>query len=543
MMDFEQSEHDFSLSKTPSSFEKLKATPAQRLCQHLLDASVVLYEDWEALPPAAMEELMLQEEPKAFLELAVKHNLLTEYQAMRISAGKRFGLTLGNYRVLSHLSSGGMGIIYKAEHTRMRRQVAVKVLPVPRNQNTRMLMRFFAEMRAIARLQHPNIVTAFDAGRELDPDNLDAPVLHYLVMEYVPGEDLESHVNGHGPLPAARACDLMCQVASALAEADKHRLIHRDIKPSNIMITSEGQAKLLDFGLVHHFQSKLTLPQVTIGTIDYMPPEQARDAGNVDIRADLYSLGATLYWCLTGSLPFPRKGSTTHDLIRRQTQPPPSARSLRPEIPIELDVVVRRMMALEPDDRYPTPTAVIQVLLPFRRGASREFNAVNGIAASLSAADRPGSGERSVHRVLIVDDEPSIRDLCRATLKSDHVICDLVENGARALEAVREQPYDLVLLDIDMPEVTGPEVLRELRTSPPWPNLKVIMFSGKAASDEMAQMLSAGADDFLTKPFSLVQLRSRVKGVAAQGRPGPLRSAATKLAGSQRPAGTEPQLA
>jgi response regulator RpfG family c-di-GMP phosphodiesterase/serine/threonine protein kinase len=511
MMDIEQPDPEFALTKTPSSFEKFRDSPAQRHIRQLLETSIILPDDWEALSPAAMDEVLAQDDFKTLLELLVKHGLLTDYQATRLGAGKKFGLILGNYRILSHLSSGGMGIIYKAEHVHMRRPVAIKVLPSPRNQNTRMLMRFFAEVRAVARLQHPNIVTAFDAGREFNADDPDSPVLHYMVMEYIPGEDLETYVNAHGPLPAGQACDLACQVASALAEADKHHLIHRDIKPSNIMVTPEGLAKLLDFGLVHHFQSRLTLPQMTIGTIEYIPPEQARDAAQVDIRADIYSLGGTLYWCLTGLAPFPRRGSTTQDLIRRQNQPPPSARTLRPEIPVELDAVLRRMMALSADDRYPSPASVLQALLPFRKHASREFPSVLGTGSSASWADRPAPQADVVHRILIVDDDASIRDLCRAALQSERVVCDVAEDGLAGLEATRTTAYDLLLLDIDMPELPGPAVLRHLRAFPPSLHVKIIMFSGKSSPDEMAEMLMAGADDFLTKPFSLIQLRSRVK--------------------------------
>jgi response regulator RpfG family c-di-GMP phosphodiesterase len=370
-------------------------------------------------------------------------------------------------------------------------------------------------MRAIAQLEHPNIGGSFDAGQEINPHDPDAPVLHYLVMEYVPGEDMESYVNAHGPLPPGQACDLIGQVASALAEADKHKLIHRDIKPSNIMVTPDGQAKLLDFGLVHHFRNRLTEPRTTMGTVDYMPPEQARDAGTVDIRADVYSLGGTLYWCLTGSLPFPQQGNITQELIQRQTQPPPSVRGHKPEIPVELDVVVKRMMATNPDDRHQAPTAVLRALLPFRRRPSREYINVGGVACvsrnAGSASRETQAAAEKVHRVVIVDDEAEIRDLCRYALHAEGFACAEADNGLRALELIEARPCDLVLLDIDMPEMSGREVLTHLRAAPPWPNLKIIMFSGRAASDDLAQLLLAGADDYLTKPFSLFQLTARVK--------------------------------
>src|SRR5262249_38056888 len=155
------------------------------------------------------------------LALLVQHQLLTEYQAARIEAGTTFGLVLGNYRVLDRLGAGGMAVVFKAEHILMRRLVAIKVLPQAVEQDDRMLQRFFCEMRASARLLHPNIVSALDAGTLIGPD-VDTPKLHYFVMEYVPGEDLEDLVQARGPLAPAKACEIAYQVASALAVVAKH---------------------------------------------------------------------------------------------------------------------------------------------------------------------------------------------------------------------------------------------------------------------------------------------------------------------------------
>ena len=157
-------------------------------------------------------------------------------------------------------------------------------------QNQKLLLRFFTEMRTVAQLQHPNIVAAIDAG-EAAGTNPDDPTLHYFVMEYVPGQDLEQLVEQQGPLPVAKACDFAHQIASALAEPHKHNLVHRDLKPSNVLITPDEQAKLLDFGLARHFRHRHTEPGTLLGTLDYMAPEQAQDAASVDIRADIYSPG------------------------------------------------------------------------------------------------------------------------------------------------------------------------------------------------------------------------------------------------------------
>lgn len=480
----------------------------QMLLKEWLAGSLILSEDWEALAPDRRETIQNCTDNQVLLELLVENGLLTRYQAARITAGKRFGLVLGNYRVLERLGAGGMGVVFKAEHMRMRRLVAIKVLSLSREEDPQTLARFYSEMRAVAQLQHPNIIGAIDAGESTN-DDPDAPVLHYFVMEYVAGKDLEDQVSAKGPLPPAKACELAYQVASALEEANKHHLVHRDIKPSNILITFEDQAKLLDFGLARHFRNRLTEPGTVLGTVDYMAPEQARDSTTVDIRADLYSLGATLFFCLTGKPPFPPQASITQDLMLRLTQPAPSVRKSRPEVSAELDAVIARMMAMNPDDRYPTPQAVMRALLRFLKPESREFAAPRPSSGLLRPPAPPTS--RPIHAILVVDDEADVRNLCGYALTAHGLHCESAEDGPTALAMIQTKPFDLVLLDIDMPGITGLEVCRRLREAPPTPNLKIVMFSGRACADEMARMLLAGANDYLTKPFSLVQLFSRIK--------------------------------
>jgi response regulator RpfG family c-di-GMP phosphodiesterase/serine/threonine protein kinase len=486
-------------------------SPAQVLLQQLLASSLILAEDWELLPAATRDELLRCTETDPLLLCLVEQSLLTEYQAARIGAGKMFGLTLGNYRVLDRLGAGGMGIVFKAEHLRMRRLVAIKVLPLAPDQDPKLLRRFYTEMRLVAQLQHPNIVGAIDAGETTSPAP-DSPILHYFVMEYVPGQDLEESVKVNGPLAPAQACDLAYQVACALAEAHKHNLVHRDIKPSNIRVTPEGQAKLLDFGLARRFRSDLTEPGTVLGTLDYMAPEQARDSTTVDIRADIYGLGGTLFWCLTGRMPFPQKENLVQELACRRSQAAPEVRTWRPDVPPELDAVVARMMACNPDDRYPAPQAVLRALLPFLKPELRDHL----LAPTAPAPDQrlplpeAAPGTPRVHRILIVDDEVNMRKFCRYVLQSAGYQYEEAANGLLALEAFRNQSYDLVLLDMDMPVMNGLEVLKHLRQAPPCPHLKIVMFSGRSHCDEMAQTLLAGADDYLTKPFSTVQLRARL---------------------------------
>jgi putative two-component system response regulator len=463
-------------------------------------------EDWKQVPAQVQQRMLACPDRRQVLSVLVENHLLTEYQAARIHAGTTFGLVLGNYRILDRLGAGGMAVVFQAEHLEMRHTVAIKVLPLLSGQDERLQSRFTAEMRIVARLRHPNIVAALDAGRVLS-GGPDATELWYLVMEYVPGLDLEAYIDAHGPLTTIKASNLVYQAASALEEISRYHLVHRDIKPSNIIVTPEDQAKVLDFGLSRQIDTRVTQPGTLLGTLDYMAPEQARDASSVDIRADIYSLGATLYWCLTGRVPHHETHSGL-DLFHRFQRPPPSARKVVPSVPLEMDAVLAKMMARKPEDRYQTPPAVMRALLPFLKPDTLDVP-LSGRASEhyVPAEPRPiGSG----HRILIVDDEVGIRQFCRAVLQGDGRQCDEAPDAPTALAMVTQKPYDLVVTDVCMPRMTGIEMTRTLRAIQPWPHLKIVMFSGTATSDELAQMLAAGADDFLIKPLSIITLQGRV---------------------------------
>ena len=479
-------------------------SPTSPLLKQLLTSSIAAFEDYELLTDLQRADLNEIDSLQDLLPRLVECSLLTQFQADRVGSGKTFGLIVNNYRVLARLGAGTMGVVFKAEHVRLRKPVAIKILAPSYDQDERILSRFFAEIRAIARLQHPNIVAAIDAGSTAEV-GLGSPTLHYLVMEYVPGQDLEEYVVDNGPISVTKACEVMYQVASALEESHRHQLVHRDLKPSNVRITPDGQAKLLDFGLTRHRQNRLTEPGLLVGTIDYMAPEQAQDSSKVDIRADLYGLGGILYWCLTGKIPFPSDGSLTQSLTRRQTDPPPTLRKIRPDLPAELDVVLSKLLAVRPEDRYPNPRQAMRALLPFLKEEQAEYVQLQEEGAA------PVASAVKARKILIVDDEPVIRSLCRYALQSDDLKFEEAGDGKQALEMLRANPYDLVLLDIDLPSMKGNEVLAALRAAPPWPNLKVLMFSGRSAPDEMAQLMLAGADDYLVKPFTTVQLQARVK--------------------------------
>ena len=494
---------------------------ASSLLRELLDSSIILPEDWDDLTDAPRQELTACTDKDALLALLVEHHLLTPYQADRIDAGKIHGLILGNYRVLDRLGCGGMGIVFKGEHMRMRRLAAIKVLPLYPDTDERLRRRFLLEMRTIAQMKHPNIIEALDDGY-LEGATTGEPSVHFFVMEYVPGHDLDELIAEKGPMRPDQACNIAYQVASALAEAYQHNVVHRDIKPSNIRVTADQQAKLLDFGLVRRLHHRITDHGTVLGTMDFIAPEQARDASNVDIRADIYGLGGTLFWCLTGRTPFQGNDSLAVTLLRRMNQKPPSLQLVNPMLPAELDALVVRMMACNPDDRYPTPQAVMKALLPFlKSGSCDSFYQMPSAEKKKSQHGKspvqtsPTSefGEKTprVQRVLVADDTRMVRSFCAHTLHEAGFECDQVENGALALSAISSKAYDLLLTDWMMPEMTGLELCQKVRENPPSPNFKIILFSSEVTDDKVAQMLAGGADDFLPKQFSPVQLVARVQ--------------------------------
>ena len=486
----------------PASTDSLAG---RELVNCLIDTSLVLTEDWESLDSSQRAPIERCRDADSVLDLLAKEQLLTTYQVDRIRAGTTAGLVLGNYRVLERLGAGGMGVVFKAEHLLLRQIVAIKVLPNVPDQDPQILHRFIAEMRTVAQLSHPNIVAALDAGILPGKDCASAP-LRYFVMEYVPGYDLDEHVRRHGPMPIVKACTLAHQLAGALEEAHRFNLVHRDIKPSNVLLTPEDLPKLLDFGLARQHTSKITTPGIVLGSVEFMAPEQAQDPSTVDVRADIYGLGAVLYWCLTGKPPFQAQGGLAQDLAARLTTIPVAPRSLRSEIPADLDTVVMRMLALRPEERYATPQAVMRALLPFLRPQS--FHGTHpGDTGDCSARLTTGP---KVHRLLIVDDEEAIRSYCRCALESEGLYCDESGTGVEAIDKTVTGTFDLVLMDLHMPQMSGAEACKHLRKHCS-PNLKIILCSGKSSPDDMTQLLLTGADDCLSKPFSAIQLRARVK--------------------------------
>lgn len=487
--------------------ESSRSIPAGHYVRKLLGSSIVPVGEWDALSPEQKAELLASHNDETLLFGLARMGLITPYQLGCIRRGETHTLVLGNYRILDKIGSGGMGVVFKAEHIKLRQTVAVKALFVNGDKNRRAVDRFFHEVLAVTRLKHPHIVAAVDAGEQAGAGPQGAPV-PYLVMEYVEGRNLEDLVLQDGPLPIEQACLIAHQIADALTEAHRHDLIHRDIKPGNIIIAPDGNAKLLDFGVARlpSPDERMTKDGARLGTIGYMAPEQVRSAKSVDARADIFGLGASLYFTLTGRDPFePPIGSAGASCT-------PSAREWRRDVSYELDAVIAKFMALNPEARVPTADAAMRELLPFLSSITdRKLRPAERMPATSDATDTVPDAALAPQRILIVDDQIDVRRVCRLALANDGAHCDEVSTGLDALEQIEREVYDLVLLDVDLPGCSGEVVLKKIRQQPPTPNIKVIMLSGRTSGDELSRMMLAGADDFLTKPFSLVQLRARTR--------------------------------
>ncbi|MCL2744835.1 MAG: serine/threonine protein kinase [Planctomycetaceae bacterium] len=278
----------------------------------------------------------------------VNRYLLTVWQVRQLFKGRYKGFFLRQYKILGHLGTGGMSSVYLAEHILMKRRVAVKVLPRNRMKKSIYLERFIREAQAVASLDHPNIIRAYDIDQQDD--------VHYIVMEYFPGINLQELVEKEGKIPFSRVVNILRQIAGALGSAHETGIIHRDVKPGNILVNDLGEAKILDLGLAlideKMFEGRITHIQenTILGTADYLAPEQALDSHKVDARADIYALGGVLYFCLTGHAPFP-DGSVSTRLLAHQQKEPPSVLLDRPDTPPDLVALCQKMMSKKPEKR------------------------------------------------------------------------------------------------------------------------------------------------------------------------------------------------
>ncbi len=345
----------------------------------------------------------------------VRRGVLTQWQADNLLQGKHKGFRLGPYRILKPLGRGGMSQVILGEHEMMHRLCAIKVLPTKYQEDTDLLARFQREAQAVAKLDHPHIVRAYDFNKDVRYGK----EIYYLVMEYVDGQDLRRMVDQQGPLDYRKAADFIAQAADGLAHAHSAGFVHRDIKPANLIVDNNGVLKILDLGLAR-FTFEGENPWETaegqpsaVGTADYVAPEQVADSRNSDGRADIYSLGLTFYFLLTGRRPFPKPTLVEVLLAHRTEQPEPIA-ELRPDVPFDLLDTIDRMIAKEPLQRFQTAREVGDAIRNWlsESPSSREYSRISALMAAAMrgkqapAGDAAPAADAAELELAALDDEP-----------------------------------------------------------------------------------------------------------------------------------------
>jgi len=311
---------------------------------------------WDAIEPTKRD--VPEHINRRLARQAVQAEMLTFWQAQQLLAGKSTGFKIDRYLLLDLIGQGGMGRVYLARDTRLDRRVALKILAAERLSNPRSVARFQREARLGAKLQHENLVRIYDYGVSSGK--------YFLVMEYIEGKTIAALISEQGPMPPATAVRLTRQVALGLEHAHRKGMIHRDVNPYNILVTHDGTAKLADLGLAIALaeEERVTRDGATVGTFDYVAPEQARASRTADGRSDIYSLGCTIYHMCAGQVPFPSPNLAEKLLAHQTTEPTPLCRMVL-GLPAGLSEIVERMMKKLPDERYATPLLVALALAPY----------------------------------------------------------------------------------------------------------------------------------------------------------------------------------
>ena len=370
---------------------------------------------------------------------------------------------LGNYRLIDRLGAGGMGEVWRAEDTRLMRQVAIKILSERIANDPEWKARFLREARTIAQMNHPNIATIYSIEQEADK--------LFIAMELVEGESLAT-VLAQGALEPVEAVRIIRQVAEALAEAHDKGIVHRDVKPDNVIVGKRG-VKVLDFGIAKQIIATTGTPTLTqagliVGTPFYMSPEQALGRP-VDARSDLFSLGVVLYEALAGKRPFEGE-SVTETMMNIIMQEPPELTTVAPKVPAALVEIVARALQKKPERRYGSAGEMVDALsrVDFKQPAARAPQKPPKIDAptmAMPSAPQPSQAPIPGQRALVADDDPVTRYLIANILGQRRIAFDEAANGYEAVKQLKEHDYTLVFLDLLMPRIDGWGVIDWLRRS------------------------------------------------------------------------------
>jgi serine/threonine protein kinase len=507
-----------------------KGPGVQELLDSLSLSTLLSPEHMESARRAAVEA---EGTGLSLLESLVQRGILTPFQAEAVCNGRHAALRIGNYDVLDRVGAGGMGTVFKARHRRMKRIVALKVLSRNLAGDDTFVQRFQREVEAIARFSHPNIVMAYDAD--------EAEAGHFLVMEFIDGQDLATVIRKQGPLSVAAALNCALQAARGLEYAHGRGIIHRDIKPANLLRDAAGTVKITDLGLARFNKQgtaenpeagSITQAGSILGTVDYMPPEQAMGSAGIDHRADIYSLGATLHFLLTGRPPYQGE-SFMATMFKHRLAPVPSLTENCPETPPALDAVFRRMMAKEPADRYQTMTEVVGALETIERdlgggtqgGPPGAVGAAAGVvppSTSAATSDQtinfqpPPTPSLSSLRVLLVEPSRTQAGIIRRYLQAqglEHII--VVGSGQEALQASVNDKPDAIISTLILPDMTGVQLAEHVRGGKKEAGPGFLLISSEADGSEAGSLSKHSKAMVLRKPFTPEQLADGLRLVSS----------------------------
>jgi serine/threonine protein kinase/tetratricopeptide (TPR) repeat protein len=420
---------------------------------------------------------------ESLLTFLIERKAVTNYQAQVILRGKGRSLRLGNYLIEEKLGQGGMGMVYRARHVSMKREIALKVVSSKMSKNPEMMQRFRREVEAAAKLNHPNIVVAHDASEDAGTA--------YLVMEYIDGKDLAAIVKKKGALKISQAVNFIHQTAIGLEYAHAQGVIHRDIKPSNLLLDRSGSVKILDMGLARIEEeegaAELTATGAVMGTIDYMAPEQAVSTKHATAQSDVYSLGCTLWYLLVGQPIFGGE-SLMAKLLSHRSEPTPSLLAVRDDVSEELQAIFEKMVAKKAENRYRSMTEVVADLEKFRSGDSG-LTATN---TTFSSADD--------QLAEFLEDSTATLPSQRATAVSKKTRGSSSDTLEELVDTDTNQEFQSFMLP---PIATGsPSRITRTRKPPWWQNWKITGSIAAGAGLIAIIILMAGNDDDSTPDSS-----------------------------------------
>jgi serine/threonine protein kinase len=509
------------------------------LLDNLKRSKLLSAEKMEAATKAAASSAL---SGAAFGRWLVTNALLTPYQLVAVSTGNLAELRIGNYEVLDRIGAGGMGTVFKARHERMKRIVALKVLSRSlAKEDESFVRRFQREVETIARLSHPNIVMAYDADEdEAGP---------FLAMEYVSGRDLASVVEKDGQLSVVAAVNCILQAARGLDYAHSQGIIHRDIKPANLLRDAAGVVKVTDLGVarlntadVAATAGGITQTGTVLGSVNYMSPEQAVDSSRIDCRADIYSLGATLYFLLTGRPPYQAQ-TMMAVLLKHRDAPIPALAEAGTDIPAALEGVFRRMLAKAPADRYQTMAEVITALEAVEASLGQKVPTPSlapradkpGPSSSpgqhpetivevvAEATDqtidqkRPSTFAASILKVALIEPSRTQSGIIRKYLQGQGVQNIVAAgSGQEALQMIRADPPHGVVAAMYLPDMTGVQLARQIREQSGATAPGFVLISSEDECADAGSLSKCGKAVLLQKPFTPEKLMDALRLVTSQ---------------------------